>query len=156
MAEELGGSGASAYAIGEGAVGAGDGVGPGETEFVAAGRGLGVTDGTQTGRAADLNISHGVPEEHASGRRLVEEVEGSDDRVRMRLHQFRPTRNTTNKGVDQVPEVVAVEERFNGWLRVVTDDHHRPANLSAGFEEVDGSGGRLGNRGAGTSPSVLT
>jgi hypothetical protein len=50
----------------------------------------------QTGGAADLDVGHGVTDEDKLRRRSVEDVEGTEHGVGVRLHQLGPTRDAAD------------------------------------------------------------
>ena len=94
--------------------------------------GLGVADGAQTGGAADPDVGHGVTDEDALRGRSVEDVEGTEHGVGVRLHQLGPAGDAADDGVDQVSEVVVIEECLDRGLGVVADNHNWPADVAAG------------------------
>jgi hypothetical protein len=94
----------------------GDGVGLGEVKFPAACWVLGEADAADAGDVADLDVADGVADENALAGGPEEEVEGTLDRGRVRLHQLGMAGDARYDDLDQVVEVEAFQERFDGLL----------------------------------------
>jgi hypothetical protein len=131
--------------VGKGGNGVSDRVGSGGLQFAATDWRLGEADGSDSGGPADLNVGHVVADQDGLMGGPVQEVERTLNGRGVRLHQLGLTGNSGDDGLDQVPQLVAVEEGVDGCFGVVANHHDGPSDLCAGQQQVERAGGRFGN-----------
>ena len=85
----------------------------------------------------------------------VKEVERTPNGRGVGLHQLGLTGNAGDDGLDEVPQLVAVEDGVDGRLGVVAHHHDGTSDLSARLQQIQRAGGGSDTSAAATSPAVL-